>query len=71
LVLPEFDPNRQAALLRQSSSLCEGATVLIAIPYQNGWAYRIDYPTIMAETIVSRAIERRNSCAARIQAQSA
>ena len=56
-----FDPARHAAPFTAISRYAKGQLFLIAIPYQNGWAYRIDYPYYSwAETIVRPRIERRN-----------
>lgn len=56
-----FDPTRHAAPFTAISRYAKGQLFLIAIPYQNGWAYRIDYPYYSwAETIVRPRIERRN-----------
>lgn len=59
-----FDPARHAAPFTAISRYAKGQLFLIAIPYQNGWAYRIDYPYYSwAETIVRPRIERRNFAA--------
>jgi len=56
-----FEPARHAAPFTAISRYAKGQLFLIAIPYQNGWAYRIDYPYYSwAETIVRPRIERRN-----------
>jgi hypothetical protein len=56
-----FDPARYAAPFTAISRYAKGQLFLIAIPYQNGWAYRIDYPYYSwAETIVRPRIQRRN-----------
>ena len=56
-----FDPTRHAAPFTAISRYAKGQLFLIAIPYQNGWAYRIDYPYYSwAETLVRPRIERRN-----------
>jgi hypothetical protein len=56
-----FDPTRHAAPFTAISRYAKGQLFLIAIPYHNGWAYRIDYPYYSwAETIVRPRIERRN-----------
>jgi hypothetical protein len=56
-----FDPARHAAPFTAISRYAKGQLFLIAIPYQDGWAYRIDYPYYSwAETIVRPRIERRN-----------
>ncbi|HEX9628405.1 MAG TPA: DUF6687 family protein, partial [Pyrinomonadaceae bacterium] len=56
-----FDPALHAAPFTAISRYAKGQLFLIAIPYQNGWAYRIDYPYYSwAETIVRPRIERRN-----------
>jgi hypothetical protein len=56
-----FDPARHAAPFTAISRYAKGQLFLVAIPYQNGWAYRIDYPYYSwAETIVRPRIGRRN-----------
>jgi hypothetical protein len=56
-----FDPALHAAPFTAISRYAKGQLFLIAIRYQNGWAYRIDYPYYSwAETIVRPRIERRN-----------
>ena len=56
-----FNPARQAVPFTAISRYARGQLFLIAIPYQNGWAYRIDYPYYSwAETIVRPRIKRRN-----------
>ena len=56
-----FNPARQAVPFTAISRYAKGQLFLIAIPYQNGWAYRIDYPYYSwAETIVRPRIKRRN-----------
>jgi hypothetical protein len=56
-----FEPARHAAPFTAISHYAKGQLFLIAIPFQNGWAYRIDYPYYSwAETIVRPHIERRN-----------
>jgi hypothetical protein len=56
-----FDPARHAAPFTAISRYAKGQLFLIAIPYQDGWAYRIDYPYYSwAETIVRPLIKRRN-----------
>jgi hypothetical protein len=56
-----FDPARHAAPFTAISRYAKGHLFLVAIPYQNGWAYRIDYPYYSwAETVVRPRIERRN-----------
>jgi hypothetical protein len=56
-----FDPARHAAPFTAISRYAKGHLFLIAIPFQNGWAYRIDYPYYSwAETVVRPRIERRN-----------
>ena len=56
-----FDPARHAAPFTAISRYAKGQLFLIAIPFQHGWAYRIDYPYYSwAETIVRPRIERRN-----------
>ena len=56
-----FDPTVHAAPFTAISRYAKGQLFLIAIPYQNGWAYRIDYPYYSwAETIVRPRIDRRN-----------
>lgn len=56
-----FDPARHAAPFTAISRYAKGQLFLIAIPFQQGWAYRIDYPYYSwAETVVRPRIERRN-----------
>jgi hypothetical protein len=56
-----FDPARHAAPFTAISRYAQGQLFLIAIPYHNGWTYRIDYPYYSwAETIVRPHIKRRN-----------
>ncbi|HEX3282048.1 MAG TPA: DUF6687 family protein [Pyrinomonadaceae bacterium] len=56
-----FDPTRHAAPFTAISRYAKGHLFLIAIPHQQGWAYRIDYPYYSwAETVVRPRIERRN-----------
>ena len=56
-----FDPARHAAPFTAISRYAKGQLFLIGVPYQNGWAYRIDYPYYSwAETIVRPRVERRN-----------
>ncbi|MEP6740848.1 MAG: DUF6687 family protein [bacterium] len=56
-----FDPERHAAPFTAISRYAKGKLFLIAIPYQKGWAYRIDYPYYSwAETIVRPRITRRD-----------
>jgi hypothetical protein len=56
-----FDPARHVAPFTAISRYAKGHVFLIAIPYQTGWAYRVDYPYYSwAETIVRPRIERRN-----------
>src|ERR1044071_7440347 len=56
-----FDPLKHAAPFTAVSRYSKGELFVIAIPYQNGWAYRIDYPYYSwAETVVRPRIERRN-----------
>ena len=59
-----FDPARHAAPFTAISRYAKGQLFVIAIPYHEGWAYRIDYPYYSwAETIVRPHIERRNLAA--------
>ena len=56
-----FDPARHGAPFTAISRYAKGQLFLIAIPYQDGWAYRIDYPYYSwAETVVRPRVERRN-----------
>ena len=56
-----FDPSRDAAPFTAISYHARGELFLIATPFENGWAYRIDYPYYSwAETVVRPAIGRRN-----------
>ena len=56
-----FDPAQHTAPFTAISRYAKGQLFLIALPYQNGWAYRIDYPYYSwAETIVRPRIARRN-----------
>jgi hypothetical protein len=55
------DPLKHAAPFTAVSRYSKGELFVIAIPYQDGWAYRIDYPYYSwAETVVRPRIERRN-----------
>ncbi len=55
-----FDPLRHGAPFTAVSRYSKGELFVIAIPYQNGWAYRIDYPYYSwAETVMRPRIERR------------
>jgi len=56
-----FDPSQHAAPFTAVSRYSKGELFVIAIPYLDGWAYRIDYPYYSwAETVVRPRIERRN-----------
>jgi hypothetical protein len=56
-----FDPSQHAAPFTAVSRYSQGELFVIAIPYLDGWAYRLDYPYYSwAETIVRPRIERRN-----------
>jgi hypothetical protein len=56
-----FDPALHSAPFTAISRYAKGHVFLIAIPYQKGWAYRIDYPYYSwAETIIRPRIERRD-----------
>jgi len=56
-----FDPARHAAPFTAISHHARGQLFLIAMPLDDGWAYRIDYPYYSwAETIVRPAVPRRN-----------
>jgi len=55
-----FDPSQHAAPYTAISRYARGSLFLIATPFKNGWAYRMDYPYYSwAETIVRPHIERR------------
>ena len=59
-----YDPARHSAPFTAISRYAKGQLFVIAIPYHDGWAYRIDYPYYSwAETIVRPRIERRNFAA--------
>jgi hypothetical protein len=56
-----FDPSRDAAPFTAISHHAHGELFLIATPFKNGWAYRIDYPYYSwAETVVRPKIVRRD-----------
>jgi hypothetical protein len=56
-----FDPERDAAPFTAISAHARGELFLIATPFRDGWAYRIDYPYYSwAETIVRPPIKRRD-----------
>lgn len=56
-----FDPKRDAAPATAISRYAKGKLFLIATPWRNGWAYRIDYPYYSwAETVVRPRIPRRD-----------
>ena len=56
-----FDPSRDAAPFTAVSHHARGELFLIATPFKNGWAYRIDYPYYSwAETVVRPKIARRD-----------
>ena len=56
-----FNPTRHAAPYTAISRYARGTLYLIAIPKNDGWYYRFDYPYYSwAETKVRRPIERRD-----------
>ena len=56
-----FDPRKLGVPVTAVSKYARGQMFLIAIPYQNGWSYRFDYPYYSwAETVVRPHIERRD-----------
>src|SRR6185503_3921318 len=56
-----FDPRKHGVPVTAVSKYARGQMFLIAIPYQNGWSYRFDYPYYSwAETVVRPHIERRD-----------
>src|SRR6267142_4655459 len=56
-----FNPTRHAAPYTAISRYARGTLYLFAIPRDDGWYYRFDYPYYSwAETIVRRPIERRD-----------
>jgi hypothetical protein len=59
--LTGFDPTRHAAPYAAASRYALGQVFLIATPFHNGWAYRIDYPYYAwAETVVRPRVMRHN-----------
>lgn len=56
-----FDPTRDSAPFTAISHHARGRLFLIATPFKNGWAYRIDYPYYSwAETVVRPKIARHD-----------
>ena len=56
-----FNPTRHSAPYTAISKFAHGELFVIAIPSNDGWFYRIDYPYYSwAETVVRQTIERRN-----------
>ncbi len=56
-----FDPSRHAVPFTAISHNAKANLFLIAIPYQKGWAYRLDYPYYSwAETVTRPRIKRRD-----------
>jgi hypothetical protein len=56
-----FDPARHGAPFTAISRYAKGKLFLISIPYNNGWAYRVDYPYYSwAETVVRPQIARHD-----------
>ena len=56
-----FDPKQHSAPFTAISQNAHGELFLIATPFENGWAYRIDYPYYSwAETVVRPKIARRD-----------
>jgi hypothetical protein len=56
-----FDPLRHVAPFTAISRYAAGRLFLIATPYEQGWAYRVDYPYYSwAETVVRPRIQRRD-----------
>src|SRR6266852_894317 len=56
-----FKPTRHCAPFTAISHHAHGEVFLIATPFDEGWAYRIDYPYYSwAETVVRPRIERRD-----------
>jgi hypothetical protein len=60
-----FKPTRQSAPFTAISKFAQGEMFLIAIPAEDGWFYRLDYPYYSwAETMVRPRIVRRDLAAA-------
>jgi hypothetical protein len=56
-----FDPARHAAPYTALAHNTRGEVILVATPYADGWAYRIDYPYYSwAETRTRPRVARRN-----------
>jgi hypothetical protein len=56
-----FDPQRYAAPFSAISRYAKGRLFMIATPFKEGWAYRVDYPYYSwAETVVRPRIQRRD-----------
>ena len=56
-----FNPTRHSAPFTAISKFARGELFIIAIPADDGWFYRIDYPYYSwAETVVRPKIERRD-----------
>jgi len=56
-----FDPARDAAPFTAISHHAHGELFLIGTPFENGWAYRIDYPYYSwAETVTRPKVARRD-----------
>ena len=54
-----FDPKKHDVPVMAISRYAHGQLFLIAMPYENGWSYRFDYPYYSwAETVVRPKIER-------------
>lgn len=54
-----FDPKKHGVPVMAISRYAHGQLFLIAMPYENGWSYRFDYPYYSwAETVVRPKIER-------------
>ncbi|HKP47832.1 MAG TPA: DUF6687 family protein [Pyrinomonadaceae bacterium] len=63
-----FDPSLDGIPFTAVSRYATGELFIIGVPYQGGWAYRIDYPYYSwAETTVRPRINRRNLSAAMLQ----
>jgi hypothetical protein len=56
-----FNPTRHAAPYTAIARYARGQIFLIATPFRDGWAYRIDYPYYSwAETVVRPRVERHD-----------
>jgi hypothetical protein len=56
-----FNPTRHSAPYTAISKFAHGELFVIAVPSNEGWFYRVDYPYYSwAETVVRPKIERRN-----------